>query len=200
MNEFPETEEVEEPEAFTLLEPPVRLDDAELPLSPRKTFRLALEAGWDARAWVSRGSVAPKLYVSATDEHSAGEVKSVGYEVTLYTVEAADRAVKLGFQATFIAKEYADQRKASKGSFESARIADPAGVPAPLSYKYPALKMTRGKFETDASFNTRVRAAEGQVARMRRAHNDGSVWYPTTRLFTQAKDLESWISEWKTYA
>jgi hypothetical protein len=206
---------------FTLLEPPRQVDVSTLPTSPKRAFNAALAIGWDARAWMSLGEIAPTFYMSASDEfsedefeqtavegknvremHNIGDVRFAGYLMRIYTIEAADKAIKLGFRAQFIGKEYADKRKAPAGSFDSARLADPAGIPVPMRFDYQPIKVTRGKdaqgrtVETANGFAKRQRDAQGMADRLNRTMNDGTIWWKTEHLATTASEFDAWLAQW----
>jgi len=192
---------------FTLLEPPRQVDVSTLPTSPKRAFNAALAIGWDARAWMSLGEIAPTFYMSASDEDSSsnytiGDVRFEGYLMRIYTIEAADKAIKLGFRAQFIGKEYADKRKAPAGSFDSARLADPAGIPVPMRFDYQPIKVTRGKdaqgrtVETANGFAKRQRDARGMADRLNRTMNDGTIWWKTEHLATTASEFDAWLAQW----
>lgn len=197
---------------FTLIEPPHKVDVATLPTSPKRVYNSALANGWDARAWLSIGTIAPVLYVNDSDsadesasEHAAGDVKFDGYLAHIYTVEAADRSGKLGFRAQFSGRAYADARKAALGGFDYAQVSDPAGVPVPLEFEYLPIKLKRGTdnqgrtVETTSGFASRQRAAEASATRLNREMNDGAIRWATRHFYSTAAEFNAWLVEWASF-
>ena len=193
------SDEVSETAAFTLIEPPKRIGVSDLPQSPKSTFTAATNCGWEVHAWLSIGEVAPTLYVSNTDAHSAGEVYLDGYTARMFTVEARDPDLPIGFQAHYLGKVYANGRKAGLGSFDYALVVDPVGVPRELRAKYKPIKQDRGKYETAKSFQRRVTDAQKVADEMTASYNDGSVDFQHRPMFTVAREFDSWLAEWRSF-
>lgn len=200
------TDEEEVSETFTLTQRPTRITVAELPRSPKSVFLAAEACGWEARAWVSSGRVAPTLYVSnsksnASDkgQHNAGDVKTAGYTLRMFTVEARDLKMPLGFRARFLGKEY-EGRKPTAGSFEDAHIVDPVGIPTKPHVEYKAIRQVRAKYETGQSFERRSKEATERASQMSADYNDGEIFYFNETHFSVARDFDSWLSEWRSFA
>jgi len=191
--------EEEVSETFTLIAAPTRITLAELPTSPKGAFKLATAMGWDVSAWITLGEFAPTLYTGSTDTHVAGEVKAVGYHARIFTVEARDPLMPLGFQAHYLGKQYADGRKASGGSFEHARVADPVGVATGLNAKYAPIGQVRGQYENNESIERRKNDAQADADRMNLDYNTGAIGFAPLHLFRTAGDFKSWLAEWQSF-
>lgn len=192
MSEFPET--------------PTRIDVAELPLSPRKAFRSAVANGWAAAAWRSSAEFPATVYTSSSADiengkpkHSAGDPKHPGYFGTVFTIEARDLLMPLGFRATYVSKKYADGRKTSAGAFESAMIVDPVGIIFELSAEYKPIPYRRGKFETEESFQRNVARSVGFAEQQTNDYNDGVIHFQHSCYFGVAKQLDNWLAEWLSF-
>lgn len=195
------TDEPLEVEAeFILVTPPIRIELADLPLSPRKIFKAAEALGWEAHAWLATGWVPPTYYARNENGHTTTDEKSESYGVNLFTVEARDPASReVGFQAHFTGKTYQSDKKNTLGSFTSARIKDPVGIPRPARFEYSAITQTRGKFETEASINKRRASAQAAADNQNGTYNDGAWVWPTTFNFNTAGELDAWLAEWKGF-
>lgn len=183
---------------FLLTQPPTRLDPTALSGSPRKAFAAAEECGWEARAWISTGEVAPTRYLANSNEHSIGEVKNPGYTLRMLTIEARDMLMPLGFRARYLRKEQASSNTLS-GSFSLASVVDPVGLPAVLHADYKPIRQTRHKFETGESFRRREEYANDRAASADTAYNDGQIVLFGQAQFTLARDFEAWLSEWRSF-
>lgn len=184
---------------LSLLEPPERIDVGRLPLSPKKTFITAQANGWRVQAWLSLAVVAPAVYVGNSDTHSAGDEKAPGYMSSMFTVEARDELLPLGFRALYLGKVYEDGRKAPGGAFSNATVVDPVGVSRLLSFDYQPIKQVRGKSETEKSWQARLDAFEQMAADQDADYNDGETVLNTAHTFTVAKEFDSWLAEWKSF-
>jgi len=191
-------EEVSET-SFTLLEPPEKIDATRLPQSPKKAFVTAEAIGWSVRAWLSLGVIAPAVYVTTTENHNAGDKKADGYIASMFTIEARDELMPLGFRALYIGKQYEDSRKAPAGSFSTAAVVDPVGVPRLLSFEYQPIKQLRGKAETEKSWKGRLDAFDQMAADQRSDYNDGDAVFNTSHVFTAAGEFDSWLADWKSF-
>ena len=191
-------------ETFTLTQPPTRIEPTALPRSPKSTYLSALNIGWDARAWLSTGEVAPVLYVSNSEEnakspHNAGDIKFRGYTARMFVVEARDLAMPLGFRAHYLGKEYSDGSKATAGSFGFARVVDPAGVASEARAVYKPIPQLRGKYETAASFQRRSDEAKNIADGMTANYNDNTITIHHTSSFSVARDFDSWLAGWQSF-
>jgi hypothetical protein len=198
-------DEVSETADLTLVEPPRRVELADLPQSPKSTFLAATAMGWEVHAWFAIGEVAPTLYVGNSDEdakkpHNAGDVRYDGYVAHMFTVEARDPLLPIAFQAHYLGKKYADGRKSPLGSFDDAMVVDPVGVPRELRARYLPIKQDRGKYETTASFQRRVTAAQSRADEQSRTYNDGAVDFQHRPMFTAAREFDSWLAEWRSFS
>ena len=199
-----EVEPDEVSETYTIIEVPVQLHGADLdklPRSPKSAFKAAIECGWEVRVWVTVGQFAPTYYVASSDTHAAGEQRAAGYRARVYIIEGRDPQLPLGFQAHYVAKEYADGRKASAGGFDHARIIDPVGIPVVLSAVYAPIRQLRDKYENSASFQKRVTVAKQRAEEMTAAYNDGAVVYPgADQLLKNSASFNTWLAEWQSFA
>lgn len=200
MSDEPESEVSE----TTLIEPPRRLDVADLPQSPKSTFLAAEACGWLVRAWLAVGEVAPTLYVSNSDEgakkpHSAGEVLFDGYTARMFTIDSRHPDLPLGFRAHYLGKVYANGRKAPLGSFDYALAVDPVGVARELRAEYKPIKQDRGKYETTKSFQRRLTAAKEQADAEDVSYNVGSVVFQHRVMFDTAGEFDSWLADWRSF-
>lgn len=190
--------------AFTLTSPPERLASlADVPQSPAKVFKMVRDVlHWDVVAWISAGRFAPTLYVSNSDGHSVGDVLYPGYDATIYCVEARDPETRaIGFQAFYMGKFYGEgDKRNSKGSFQSARIADPIGTPVKLWAEYSPIKPSQGKGEIESSYRVRVGRAHAEAAQRDRDYNRRAYWWPKDYQMTTVKEFEKWLAEWASYA
>ena len=193
-------EEVSETAALALVEPPRRIEVADLPQSPKSAFLTATAMDWTVHAWLAIGEVAPTLYVSNTDAHSAGDVYLDGYTARMFTVEARDPDLPIGFQAHYLGKVYADGRKSGRGSFDYAMVVDPVGVPRVLRAEYKPIKQDRGKYETTASFQRRVAAAQARADEQDRTYNNHTVIFQNRRMFVTAREFDAWLAEWRSFS
>lgn len=198
-------EEEEFPETFLLLEATHRIELADLPQSPRKTFRAAEALGWDVHAWLTVGEVAPVLFLygsleSDANQHNAGDVRFEGYTSNLYAVEARDpQSRAIGFRAHYTGKVYQSGKKSSLGAFDFAMVADPVGVPVQLWAEYVPIRQTRGDFETDKSFAARKGSAAQMADEMDKSYNDHSWYFNQRPFFSSASELDAWMTEWKGF-
>lgn len=180
-----------------------RITEAELSVSPRKAFRAAVGMGWEVAASYATAPVDPVLYLSDSEEgakksYVAGDVRFPGYTALLFTVEARDPALPIGFLASYIGKGYEDKPN-DPVKFESAMVIDPAGIPRELRADYEPIRQTRGDWETDASFASRVAAAKLMAERQNVEYNDSAIAFYHNVLFSTARPFENWLSEWKPF-
>ena len=185
------------------LETPTRIDVKDLPISPRRAFKAAAANGWAAAAWRSSAEFPATVYISSSPDiengkpkHSAGDPKHPGYTGTIFTIEARDLLMPLGFQATYISKKYADGRTSSAGSFESAKVIDPVGIVVELIAEYKVIPYRRGKFETEESFQRNVARSLSFAEQQLTDYNDGAVGVQHSSYFGDSKQLDIWLAEW----
>lgn len=176
---------------------------AELPPSPRKAFKAALANGWQVQAWRLTAEFPATVYISSSPDvedgkpkHSAGDPKHPGYFGTVFSVEARDPLLPLGFRATYVGKKYADGRKASAGAFDSAKIVDPVGLSIELTAEYNPIPYRRGKFETEESFQNNVARSVGFAEEQNHDYNNGMIHFQHSCYFGEAKQLDLWLAEW----
>lgn len=209
VEEFPETNEVEN---FTVTYPRTAMRLIDLPTSPKSLLKALMAAGWETRAWLTIGEIAPTLYLSdSADEgensHVKGDIRFDGYTASMYVIEGrAAFNLPLGMQAHYVGKNYGEGDKRNKpGSFSHARLADPVGVVQELGFDYQPIKVTRGKdqagriVETPASFAKNQLLMKQMAERLDRDHNDGAFILnhrPTLTASTKATD---WLAEWASY-
>lgn len=193
--------EEEFPETFTLTQPAERIDIKSLPQAAKKAILVAESCGWQVRAWLVVGDYAPTRYMSSNEERGyvVGDIKSDGYAARTYVVEARDPDMPLGFKATYMGKVYADKRKTPAGSFASASVVDPIGIPRELSAVYRPIPYRRGKYETEESFQHNVDLAQG-VAKEQAAYNDGLILFSNQHIFKQAREFDTWLAEWRSFS
>jgi len=191
--------EEEVSETFTLIAASTRITMSDLPTSPKGAFKIATALGWDVSAWLTLGEFAPTLYMASSDAHVAGEVKTVGYLSRVFTVEARDPLMPLGFQAHYLGKVFEDGRKASGGSFEHARVMDPVGVATGLNTKYAPIRQVRGQYENNDSIQRRKDDAQADADRMNATYNTGAIGFSPLHLFKTAGEFKSWLAEWQSF-
>lgn len=190
---------------FMLIEELHRTQFAFLPQSPAKVYTQAEAMGWEVVAWANVGEYQPALYLhgseeSDPDQHSAGDVKFDGYVAKHFIVEARDPGTRaIGFRAHYAGRIYEDSRKAPLGSFDFAMIADPVGVPTPLSAEYKTIKPSRGDHETEKSYALRVKAVTDRVEWANKFYNDGEFYWPTQKVINAAKEFDAWLAEWRSF-
>ena len=200
-DEVSETEE----QAFQIIAPMSRITLDQLPQSPKKTAVRAIEMGWEVREWLTIVEYEPTLFLAQSKEgdrnqHIVGDVRYEGYTASLYVVEARDPLSRdVGFRAYYAGKSYASGKKGAAGAFTQALIHDPVGIPILLHAEYKLIRPSRDKYETEASFNRRVKAVDDLVAEMDRTYNDGSWYFAKTHWFSVAGEFDAWLADWEGY-
>lgn len=187
-------------ETVTPVSAPARIEPADLPPSARKIMAKAKAMGWLASAWLTVAEFPSSLYASNSEDkgYNVGDVKTEGYLANVYTVEARDALIPLGFRADWLQKQYSDGRKTSAGAFSAAFVVDPVGSPRELKAVYKAATVSRGKYETEKSFKLRADTATATAINQAKTYNDGA--RADVHQFTmKAREFESWLSEWADF-
>lgn len=180
---------------------PVRIGLSDLPLSPRKAFKAATAMNWLISAWFSTAAIAPVLFTSSDPAtgRSVGDLKSEGYTERLFVIEGRDPNLPIGFQAQYLGKDYEGARASVAGSFSSAVVIDPVGLPRELHAKYKAIPVHRGKFETEASYQNNLKRANLMAEQQNSDYNDHAIIFNNKRMFNKAGDFDAWLAEWKSF-
>lgn len=114
--------------------------------------------------------------------------------VDYWWVHAGLRA-EMGFTACW--EEGVTPKGGRSFLFKGARCRDAKGVEVPFAApEYEGPRLSREKFETDRSFNDRLRARADLAAQARERYNTGG-GYTAHRLdFDSFKEFESWLSRY----
>lgn len=178
--------------------PPHRQMPKDLPVSAKRTFMRATMMRWDVSAWITIAKHPETFYAASSEErsYSAGDVKTPVYISHIYTIEARDPKMPLGFRADYERRAYVDERKSSGGAFVGAQVVDPVGIPREMKVIYKPPFVSRGKFETEKSYKLRADAAIGTAKQQAENYNDGSIFWANQVFYATAKEFEYWLYEW----
>ncbi len=150
--------------------------------SPKRILQAIEDLGWTSKAGATRVHH-PDTFLVAGDR--IGELKTAAHDVEHLWIAAKHKQSITGFIA-----HWTDNR------FTDAVLIDPIGIPMENWVDYKAPSITRGKDETEQSFERRTLRAEQDTYRQNYEYNDGSSRLEHKRLVDSANEFNQWMNDW----
>jgi hypothetical protein len=182
--------DMQEAADFVLVEPSRPIESGDLPASALKVYRALVAMGWETLTHLSITHHDDVLWATdseegAETERSKGDVKTPAHDRRHYWLSGRHKTLGAAFTAHWEGKG----RDGKNATFQSARVADPAGIPVENFVDYMPTK-------TEAKSSGNAEAAMEHGARQSQEYNDGTLRLENVVLMTTTRDFLAWIDDW----